>query len=199
MRFSRFTTAAYASLTAAALAGGAGAGEVAERPDPGTVIATGDWYAVNDGVMGGKSRSEMTSTPEGTLRFGGDLSLANNGGFASVRTTLADGDLSRFAGLEIRVRGDGRHYQLRLRTDDNFDGIAYRAHFGTVAGQWMTVRLHFAGFEPSFRGRVVAGMQPLDTGRVRQLSFMTGDKQPGPFNLEIASIVGWPGNGSSRD
>ena len=45
-----------------------------------------DWKAVNDGVMGGVSEGKFTITDRKTLEFFGTLSLANSGGFASVRT-----------------------------------------------------------------------------------------------------------------
>jgi len=80
-----------------------------------------DGYAVNDGVMGGISSSTMEATADGAGVFAGRLSLENNGGFASVRTVV-ESDLSTFAGLVLRVRGDGRSYQVRLRTNDRFDG-----------------------------------------------------------------------------
>jgi NADH dehydrogenase [ubiquinone] 1 alpha subcomplex assembly factor 1 len=44
------------------------------------------WDSVNDGVMGGISKGGASRTAEGTLLFSGELSLANNGGFSSIRT-----------------------------------------------------------------------------------------------------------------
>ena len=46
----------------------------------------GSWRNVNDGVMGGVSEGRHGITESGDLRFFGRLSLANNGGFASVRS-----------------------------------------------------------------------------------------------------------------
>ena len=60
-----------------------------------------DWFVVNDDVMGGVSSSTMQVTQEGTGVFAGRLSLANNGGFASVRTAMAPNDLADFAGLVL--------------------------------------------------------------------------------------------------
>ena len=71
------------------------------------------WVAVNDGVMGGRSTGGPT-LPDGTLKFRGDLSLANNGGFASVRSVGRSFDLSSATAVVLRVKGDGRSYQLRL-------------------------------------------------------------------------------------
>ena len=48
--------------------------------------AAKEWQAVNDGVMGGVSAGKFKITDEKTMEFFGTLSLANNGGFASVRS-----------------------------------------------------------------------------------------------------------------
>ncbi len=143
------------------------------------------WRIVNDGVMGGLSRSAVTETPEG-LRFAGELSLENNGGFASTRRLVADG-FPGAAAIRIRVRGDGRRYQLRLRQDRAWDGIAWRHEFDTT-GEWQTLTLSLADFEPVWRGRRVGGAGPAVAEDVRQLGFMLADKQAGPFRLDIAAI-----------
>ena len=149
------------------------------------------WYPVNDGVMGGLSASGLTFTDQGTGLFAGELSLENNGGFASVRTVIGPVDLSNHAGLEIKVRGDGRTYQLRLRLNDRFDGISYRAFFETQADQWTSIRVPFSEFQPTFRGRILDEAPALDTSAIQQLAFMLADKQPGPFALEIGSVMTW--------
>jgi monofunctional biosynthetic peptidoglycan transglycosylase len=118
--------------------------------------------------------------------------LENNGGFASVRTEPFDFGLTEFKGLELRVRGDGKRYQLRLRTDRNSDGIAYRASFETAEAEWTTIRLDFQDFIPSFRGRRVASAPVLDPARIRQIGFLISDNQEGSFRLEVASIKAYP-------
>ncbi len=147
------------------------------------------WYAVNDGVMGGLSSSAMKVTGNGTGEFSGILSLENNGGFASVRTALPFVNFSSFSGVEFQVKGDDRQYQLRFRTDNRFDGVSYRAAFTAPAGQWTTVHLAFEDFEPVFRGRIQNNYPPLDTEALQQLIFMLADKNPGPFKLEICSFM----------
>jgi monofunctional biosynthetic peptidoglycan transglycosylase len=143
------------------------------------------WVRVNDGVMGGLSQSEMRFTAEGTALFEGTLSLDNNGGFASVRTIPDDFALGGYAGLSVRVKGDGRRYMLRLRTDRYLDGPAYESGFDTVAETWVTVRVPFRDFVPTFRGRRLRNMPELDGADVRQIGFMLADKQAGSFRLEI--------------
>jgi len=146
------------------------------------------WVAVNDGVMGGRSRGG----PEvggGVLRFSGVLSLENNGGFSSVRTVGRTYDFSDAEAVVLRVRGDGRRYQLRLATDARFRGItvSYGGEFATEAGQWTQVRVALAELRPSAHGFALQG-PPLDPARVREISLLIGDKREGPFELEVEWI-----------
>ena len=55
------------------------------------------WTIVNDGVMGGRSSSDVELTGDNTALFSGFLSLENNGGFASVRGRFPMLDLSDYA------------------------------------------------------------------------------------------------------
>ncbi|HEX5697569.1 MAG TPA: CIA30 family protein, partial [Rhodoferax sp.] len=50
-----------------------------------TPASTLNWQAINDGVMGGVSVSRMRFDSAGFAVFEGEVSLENNGGFASVR------------------------------------------------------------------------------------------------------------------
>ena len=52
------------------------------------------WSITNDSVMGGRSRGKVSFSDSGTMRFRGDLSLENNGGFSTVRTGRINLDLS---------------------------------------------------------------------------------------------------------
>ncbi len=146
------------------------------------------WEIVNDGVMGGLSQSRMIITPDKTAIFQGDLSLENYGGFASVRTQPGDFNLDGYLGLVLYVRGDGKRYRLRLRTDDRHDGIAYQAIFTTEPEKWIVVRLPLKTFTPIFRGRVVPDAPPLKPESIRRIGFMIADKQEGRFRLEIAWV-----------
>ncbi len=136
-----------------------------------------------------RTRPEKASSPAGSPR--------EQRGFASVRTSLAALDCSDHAGLEIRVLGDGRTYQLRLRSDDRFDGVAYRAEFQTTAEQWTVHRIAFSDFQPTYRGRILTDRPDLDPGRLGQLSVMLADGRAGSFRLVIDAIRTWSGDGDS--
>ena len=143
------------------------------------------WYAVNDGVMGGISSGKMTVTDK-QLLFHGELSLENNGGFASVRRPV-NGDMKGSIGIRLTVKGDGRKYQLRLRQDRNFDGVAWRHEFSTD-GSTQVLELKYTDFEPVFRGRLVKRAGPVVPGQITQVGFMIADKMEGPFSLSVLKI-----------
>jgi len=153
-----------------------------------TAGTVADWAIVNDGVMGGLSTSEFVDSGSGFAVFRGDLSLENNGGFASVRGVVPIGAMESHRGLELRVRGDGRSYQVRVRTNPQFDGVAYMAEFPTQAGMWQTIEIPFEAFEATYRGRKPRGAPGLAPGEVRQLGLLIGDKVEGPFRLDVEWI-----------
>ncbi|MFT4584825.1 MAG: hypothetical protein ACI915_003497 [Gammaproteobacteria bacterium] len=148
-------------------------------------LASYSWRAINDGVMGGISRGEMVAINNG-LRFRGQLSLENNGGFASARTVY-DGKPLTAGGVRLRVRGDGRRYQFRVRLDAHYDGISWRASFNTNES-WQIVNLPFGEFEPVYRGRLVTNAGSFEPEKIRQIGFMLAARKEGAFELDIASI-----------
>lgn len=147
------------------------------------------WVAVNDEVMGGRSTGAPTIAG-GRLEFSGALSLANNGGFASVRSVGVGFDLSDATAVVLRVRGDGRRYQLRLATDATYRGVAvsFGAGFDTKAGQWMVVRLPLDSLEATVRGSRLQG-PPMDSAKVRELGLLIADKREGAFALSVDWIA----------
>lgn len=150
------------------------------------------WYAQNDDVMGGVSDGHA-QIKGGHLRFAGALSLENNGGFAQIYSLVEQSDLSEYAGIHLRVKGDGRAYQFRLATHARFRGsrIAYRSSFSTEAGEWMEIFLPFSSFVPSWRGNILSG-PPLDLTSVQQIALLLADGNPGGFSLIVDSIAAGP-------
>lgn len=155
------------------------------------VSETERWLIVNDNVMGGVSKGEASPTEDSCLLFSGSISLENNGGFASIRSQPTDFGLGDYHGIRIRVMGDGRTYQFRLRTDRNLDGVAFRQEFETIDNAWVEAELPFASFLPTFRGRILTDVEPLDPSDIRQLGFLIADKEAGPFKLIVDGIVAY--------
>ncbi len=63
------------------------------------------WRIVNDGVMGGLSTSKV-NVEDDKIIFSGNVSLENNGGFASLRSPVKDCNFENFSGVKIKIKGD---------------------------------------------------------------------------------------------
>lgn len=146
-----------------------------------------NWVIVNDTVMGGRSKA-ITQSQDGYMRFLGDLSLRNNGGFASIRRIYKPIQWQPNTPIKITVQGDGREYQFRLRTNRYMDGVAYVKNFVTSKGEWQTFTFQEQDFTAQFRGRLVRDAKALAFNDITQLGFMLADKQPGNFELQIREI-----------
>jgi NADH dehydrogenase [ubiquinone] 1 alpha subcomplex assembly factor 1 len=164
-----------------------------ERPDHvifdfGSGERRGDWLSVNDDVMGGVSKGTFRFSDEGLLEFRGEVSLENNGGFASIRSQPSRHDLSEFEGLLLRVRGDGHRYACTIRTDYEMRAGSYQARFQTTDGQWEELPLRFRDFTARSFGTAVPDAPPLDTANIRSIGFSIADKQAGPFALDLRRL-----------
>lgn len=144
------------------------------------------WNIVNDTVMGGRSSSRW-SDKSSTLSFEGFLSLENNGGFASIRHDLNNINLSGTEGIFIKVKGDGRKYQFRIRSQAS-RWANYSQEFKTKKDTVQTFYLPYKDFKPSWRGRSVRNVPTLTGKDVRGIGFLLGDKIQGKFKLDILNI-----------
>lgn len=152
-----------------------------------TATASSAWETVNDDVMGGVSTSRFEVFTNGAV-FSGAVSLENNGGFASVRSSPVQQNLTGLDAFVVRVRGDGRRYKFTVRTGTGFDSPLYQCAFTTKRGEWEEHHLAFKDFVPTFRGRELTNVPPLDPARIQSVGFLIADQQAGAFRLEIASI-----------
>ena len=156
--------------------------------DFGTLENMADWLIVNDGVMGGLSKSRFILSDSNTAIFSGNVTLENNGGFASTRTKTMQFQLDGFEGILIRVKGDGKKYQFRIRTNDRFDGVSYGYQFETNINQWQTISIPFNKCVPVFRGRILRDVGPISPKDIQELGILISDNQTGEFRLEIQWI-----------
>ncbi|MEM6317030.1 MAG: CIA30 family protein [Bacteroidota bacterium] len=155
---------------------------ILENFDPTTQL---DWRILNDGVMGGLSESRMEKLSDGIGQFSGTVSLRNNGGFASTRALLPKMPKNNYTKVILKVKGDGKKYSFRLRSNHNFDGVSYRQDFSTQKGEWQEIALPLADFVPTWRGRVVRDVPPIIATQIQQIGFLISDKQEGAFELQI--------------
>lgn len=147
------------------------------------------WRTVLDGVMGGRSTGRVTQPEAGILRFSGELSLENNGGFSQMQTTVPEASFNDAIGIEARVRGDGRTYQFDVRCSDvRMMAGSFQTKIDTVAGEWVTLRLPFEQFRLYSFGRLVPNAPKLTPARVESIGVTLADKKPGAFQLDVDFI-----------
>lgn len=161
--------------------------------------AAAGWRVVNDDVMGGRSEGRVDAAGD-RLVFAGTTNT-DGGGFSSARCPLdapgleAPPDLGAFDGLAVRVRGDGRGYELDVRTGERVGRmtVAYRAPLGAPAGAWHVARVPFGAFRASARGRALD--RALDPAALCAVGFFLYDGADGPFRLEVDWIAAFRDGG----
>lgn len=148
--------------------------------------STASWQIVNDGVMGGKSSSSFSISEEGHGLFAGHVSLANNGGFASVRHNDQFENVSGFTHVILKLKGDGKNYQFRLKGSQN-QSQSYVQEFETN-GEWQEIKLKLSNFSPQFRGRKL-DMPNFEFDTITEMAFLIGNKKEEDFLLIIDNIA----------
>lgn len=113
------------------------------------VLDLKDIQIVNDNVMGGQSKSQVEHV-RGGIRFYGQVSLANNGGFASFRIPLQPQKINAFSAFLIKLQGDGHSYQFRVQENQE-QKHAYVVNFDTT-GEPQEIKIPFDQLQPQFRG-----------------------------------------------
>ena len=144
-----------------------------------------NWQIINDDVMGGVSQSEIIFNDTGTATSQGRISLENNGGFASTRSKSHSYRIGGYIGLDLRIKGDGKDYQLRVRTDNRLDGISYRYRFATQPETWMNIRVPLSEFDAVLRGLILIIVADISPDQIQQVGFLISDKQAVKFHIVI--------------
>jgi len=146
------------------------------------------WISVNDNVMGGVSEGKFKITENKTLQFYGNLSLANNGGFASVRSTPSKLLMQKGDSIMLRIKGDGREYTLNLYTSKRLTAFAYRHSFATIKDEWIEVSIPLEKFSATSFGRIISNAPSINPEEIESIGLLLGDKKQGPFQAELEWI-----------
>lgn len=146
---------------------------------------TKQWKVVDDVVMGGQSVGNFEVTEDSNGKFFGIVSLENNGGFSSVRFDLETTPISPECNIQIRLKGDGKTYQFRVKARKT-DYYSYTYTFST-SGKWETIEIPLAAMHPSFRGRRL-DLPNFDKETLEELRFLIGNKKVELFELQIEKI-----------
>ena len=153
--------------------------------NPSDNIGIDKWRIVNDGVMGGISKSNIYLNEANNIIFAGNVSLENNGGFASIRMAFDGTQLKGTSIFLLRVKGDGNIYKFRLNMSGSYAN--YSADFKTLKDQWMDIEIPIENFKPYYFGRSARAPR-LKVHKVNSLGVLISDKQAGNFALEIEYV-----------
>ncbi len=146
---------------------------------------SGDWFVVDDRVMGGRSQGDVELSEEGHGIFQGTVSVENNGGFSSIRARMEELETEDYSAFKIRLKGDGKNYQFRVKSQLN-ERHSYQYEFPT-SGEWQEVTVSFDKMIPTYRG--MRPNLPNYPGEfLRECSFLISNKKNESFRLEIDKI-----------
>ena len=145
-----------------------------------------NWKIVDDVVMGGRSDGKFILRSEGFGEFSGKVSLENNGGFSSLHYYFKVLETSNFSKFAIRLKGDGKDYQFRVKNTSN-QRHSYIYKFSTT-GDWQTIEIPFSEMSPAFRGYTL-DIPNFNGEQMEEIAFLIGNKKAESFKLVIDSIV----------
>jgi len=148
---------------------------------------TQEWFIINDGVMGGLSKGQLTFTDSTTV-FAGTVSLDNNGGFTAYRSPYGQYDLSAYSTVTIRARGQGQVIGFSLQMEQPYYAPYFRSTF-VPQEDWREYSFDLTDMPALRLGRNLGyTMSKADLAEVIRLGFITTEKAAGPFVLEIESV-----------
>ena len=146
------------------------------------------WRIVNDGVMGGLSSSKAL-VKDDRIIFTGNVSLENNGGFASLRSPVKEYNFEKFSGIEIKLKGDGKRYSFSIKETTYFNGYFYTSSFETKKDEWIVVQIPFNQLKLYYFGKETNSSKKIPLNNIKEISLLIGDKQAGEFKAEIDYII----------
>jgi hypothetical protein len=150
---------------------------------------TRDWVLLSDNVMGGVTRSNIEYKTNSVV-LSGDISLDNFGGFASIKTTFSELDLSSFSGVKIRFKSENQQFAFTLEDSRNWTRPNYKNDFASKKpGTWETAVIYFKDFKEYLIGEPTGNkLNPGKLKNIVRLGIITTEKKEGPFTLEVDYI-----------
>jgi len=146
------------------------------------------WTTVVDGVMGGKSTSDLMELNNSIL-FSGEISLENNGGFASLRGVRNYENLSDYSTVEIKYRSIGQDFALRLLKHEAFYLPYFKHGFETTNWDWKTVSIPLDLFsEYRLSDKTGNSITSDELQKINRLGIIVSNKIEGEFKIEIDYI-----------
>ncbi|MCB0667650.1 MAG: CIA30 family protein [Saprospiraceae bacterium] len=143
------------------------------------------WQIINDSVMGGRSESQIHLDQDGHGVYHGKVSLENNGGFSSLHYNVGSVKLDDFEKIRINIKGDGKEFQLRIKSRDD-QRESYGQSFKTT-GDWQVLEFELKNFKAIFRGRRLS-LPNFHQVTLCKLFFLIANRNPEEFELVLDQI-----------
>ena len=143
------------------------------------------WLIINDGVMGGLSRGNISMDEESNGVFWGHVSLENNGGFSLARLNVPTLSATGFSKIVLEVKGDSKRYQFRLK--ETKGQMHSYVHFFETNGDWQTIEIPFEMLRPTFRGRAL-NLPEFSGDQIEEIGLLIGNKKEEDFKIKIRTI-----------
>tara|TARA_B100000214_G_scaffold372012_1_gene349429 strand:+ start:506 stop:1051 length:546 start_codon:yes stop_codon:yes gene_type:complete len=143
------------------------------------------WQVVDDVVMGGRSAGYLSLDENGNGRFFGYVSLENYGGFSSIRLRHKDEKIDEYKFIVIRILGDNKWYQLRVRSRYSDRHVYVKKFF--AKDEWQEIEIPLRSMQPQFRGRKLR-MKNFNANSIVEYGILVGNKVEEDFNLLIDYI-----------
>lgn len=153
---------------------------------------THHWHSSDDRVVGGQSSSRLQPYQLNGTRsaeFTGILRDKTLTSFARVISDNTRFDLSTYAGVRLRVRGDGKTYGFSIRSNSLLN-IAYHYQITFFTGEdWQNILLPFKHFKPVALGvELPLKIRSINTKNITGMGFFISENQYGNFNLSVSKI-----------
>merc|ERR1712193_157794 len=149
-----------------------------------------EWELLMDSVMGGISEADVENMDDGNLKWSGQLSLENNGGFAQFYGYIGR-KLTGFDGvrMSLRTTDPSRDFYATYARDMR-NGLMFQ-HPMKLTGEFKSYEMEFNDYEFQFMGWT-ANWVPRPNGmNIRNVGMLIMDKNTDPFEVHIENIEGF--------
>lgn len=148
-----------------------------------------NWQVVNDTVMGGRSQSQVNYTANSVV-FEGQVSLENNGGFASFRSPYGHWDLTKYTTLTIHYRSKGFDMAWTMKDQRPYYMPSFKGDLPNTEGAWKTVKFNLRDLEAYRLGEPLGyQLSNKELKQIIRMGFISNEKRAGDFELEIDTIT----------
>ena len=148
-----------------------------------------EWILLSDNIMGGITKSKVEYTNNSVL-LSGNISLANYGGFSSIKTKYKSVDLSEYKGFKIKFKSTNQKFAFTLEDNQNWTQPNYKCEFSPKKDNtWEEVVIYFKDFQEIVIGEPTGNMMKSKSLKnIVRMGIMTYEKKEGPFTLEVDFI-----------